>query len=103
MAIMMSLDHPNITKLYEVYDQKTHYIMVLELCEGGELFDRIVNRSIKEGEARIIVDQLLNALNYLHGRGIVHRDIKPENILFEKTTKLVKIIDFGISKKIRPG
>lgn len=38
MAIMMSLDHPNITKLYEVYDQKTYYIMVLELCEGGELF-----------------------------------------------------------------
>ena len=48
MAIMKSLDHPNITKLFEVYDQKSFYVMVLELCEGGELFDRIVERKIKE-------------------------------------------------------
>ena len=44
---MKSLDHPNITKLFEVYDQKSFYVMVLELCEGGELFDRIVERKIK--------------------------------------------------------
>ena len=42
MAIMMSLDHPNIAKLYEVYDQRTYYVMVMELCEGGELLKRIL-------------------------------------------------------------
>lgn len=47
MAIMMHMDHPNITKLYEVYDHQNYYIMVLELCEGGELFDLIVERNIK--------------------------------------------------------
>lgn len=77
MAIMKKLDHPNITKLFEVYDQKDYYIMVMELCEGGELFDRIVSRKIKEPEAKLIMVQILNALHYLHSVGIVHRDIKP--------------------------
>lgn len=77
--------------------------MVLELCEGGELFDKIAQNEIKEKEAKNIMIQVLSALNYLHSLGIAHRDIKPENMLFEKKTKLIKIIDFGISKKIQPG
>lgn len=100
---MMSLDHPNITKLFEVYDQKSYYVMVLELCEGGELLQKIVNRQIKENEAKSIIYQVLNALTYMHDKGIVHRDIKPENMLFEKTTNLIKIIDFGISVKKKPN
>lgn len=103
MAIMMSLDHPNITKLFEVYDQKSCYVMVLQLCDGGELFDKIVNQNIKENEAKSIVHQVLNALIYMHQKGIVHRDIKPENMLFQKRTNLVKIIDFGISIKSQTG
>lgn len=49
MSIMMSLDHPNIVKLFEVYDQKNYYVMVMELCDGGELFHRIVNFKMSEG------------------------------------------------------
>lgn len=45
---MISLDHPNIAKLFEVYDQKTYYVMVMELCEGGELFEKIVNENVNE-------------------------------------------------------
>ena len=74
---MMSLDHPNIVKLYEVYDQAEFYVMVMELCEGGELFQKIVKRTIKENEAIHITRQILSAINYMHYKGIVHRDIKP--------------------------
>lgn len=77
--------------------------MILELCEGGELFDRIVEQSITEADAKKIIRQILSALNYMHSKGIVHRDIKPENMLFEKSTHLVKIIDFGISAKLEPN
>jgi serine/threonine protein kinase len=48
MAIMMSLDHPNIAKLYEVYDYKSYYVLILELCEGGELFKKIVTKQLTE-------------------------------------------------------
>lgn len=97
---MMSLDHPNIAKLYEVYDQKTYYVMVMELCEGGELFEWIVNEKVGEPEGIVITKQILSALNYMHTQGIVHRDIKPENMLFDKKTMFLKLIDFGISTKL---
>ena len=97
----MSLDHPNIVRLFEVYDQKNYYVMVMELCEGGELFHRIVNYKIAEEEAVSYAKQILSAIFYMHSKRIVHRDIKPENLLIEKKTKILKLIDFGISTKIR--
>lgn len=100
MAIMMHMDHPNITKLYEVYEQPNYYVMILELCDGGQLFEKVVDRTITEKDAKHIITQILSALHYLHSKGIVHRDIKPQNMLFEQKTKLVKLIDFGISTKI---
>ena len=103
MAIMTSLDHPNIIKLYEAYAFHSNYILILELCEGGQLYKRVINRSIKEKEAARIMKQLIRALMYLHSKGIVHRDLKPENMLFEKDTDLIKIIDFGIACKKNPG
>jgi calcium-dependent protein kinase len=97
----MSLDHPNIVKLFEVYDQKNYYVMVMELCDGGELFHRITNFKMSEGEVIYYTKQILNAIFYMHTKGIIHRDIKPENMLIEQKTKILKIIDFGISTKIK--
>lgn len=79
---MISLDHPNIAKLYEVYDYKSYYVLILELCEGGELFKKIVTKQLNEDISARIMKQILWTLIYLHKKGIVHRDLKPENMLF---------------------
>ncbi len=76
------VQHPHIVRLEDVYETPTTMYIVMELLEGGELFDRIVGRSrFSEDEARRLARPLIEAVAYLHSLGIVHRDIKPENIL----------------------
>jgi serine/threonine protein kinase len=66
---------------------------------GGELFDRIIEKSHTEHEARCIFTQILNAVSYLHSKGIAHRDLKPENILLEtKDSMKIKVTDFGLAR-----
>lgn len=76
------------------------------LCNGGELFDRIIEKEcFTEEEAARLFKQILMALNYCHSNNIVHRDLKPENFLFvSKDDKSdLKIIDFGLSKIMNGG
>lgn len=80
---MTALDHPNIIKLYEVYDYQNQYVLILELCEGGELYKRIKKKKLPEKTIRKYIIQLIKTLLYLHTHGIVHRDLKPQNMLFE--------------------
>ena len=78
MAIMTSLDHTNITKLYEVYDYKSHYVLILELCEGGELFKKIIaSKELSEDYIAKVIKQILKVLLYLNHMGVIHRDLKP--------------------------
>lgn len=101
VLIMNLLDHPNILRFYESYEDEKHYYLVLELCKGGELFDHIIqNNYYSEDDARIIFSQIMKALIYCHHNGISHRDLKPENFLMltKSDPFSIKVIDFGLSK-----
>jgi len=100
--ILASLDHPNIIKLYAVYEDERAYHLVTEYCSGGELFDRIVEKGhYMESDAATLMSKIFLAVNNLHTNNIVHRDLKPENFLFESTESNaeLKLIDFGLSNK----
>mmetsp|Transcript_3923 Transcript_3923/g.10908 ORF Transcript_3923/g.10908 Transcript_3923/m.10908 type:complete len:507 (+) Transcript_3923:86-1606(+) len=108
IAIMKMMDHPNIIKLFESFEDHRNIYLVLELCAGGELFDRIIESGhFTEVQAAILMQQIVRAIYYMHENHVCHRDLKPENFLFttkdsiEKNT--LKIIDFGLSCKFEPG
>ena len=100
--IISGLDHPVIIDFYETYQDEFFFHIVMELCKGKEVFQKIASEGkIEEKKVAIVIHKVLNAIAYCHSRGITHRDIKPENILFE-TNELnseIKLIDFGLSRK----
>eukprot|EP00405_Crypthecodinium_cohnii_P051011 CAMPEP_0206600542 /NCGR_PEP_ID=MMETSP0325_2-20121206/45888_1 /ASSEMBLY_ACC=CAM_ASM_000347 /TAXON_ID=2866 /ORGANISM="Crypthecodinium cohnii, Strain Seligo" /LENGTH=607 /DNA_ID=CAMNT_0054111927 /DNA_START=8 /DNA_END=1828 /DNA_ORIENTATION=+ len=100
VEIMKDLDHPNICKLLETYEQGRFMFFVMEFCGGGELFDRIADRGmIEEDKTADIIKQAATALNYAHSKGIAHRDMKPENIVFctkDIHDNHIKVIDWGL-------
>merc|ERR1711998_622492 len=101
--IMKEIDHPHVVKCFEVAETATHVFLFLELMEGGELFDKIIELgSFTESMAADLTYKLLDALNYMHSKGIVHRDLKPENMLLssKEDGSAVKLTDFGLSKMI---
>mmetsp|Transcript_58933 Transcript_58933/g.108010 ORF Transcript_58933/g.108010 Transcript_58933/m.108010 type:complete len:502 (+) Transcript_58933:88-1593(+) len=104
IAIMKIMDHPNIIKLYESFEDHRNIYLILELCTGGELFDRIIDAGhFTEVQAAIVMQNMFRAMFYMHENHICHRDLKPENFLF--TTKdaiekaALKVIDFGLACK----
>jgi len=108
ITALQSLRHPNIITLYDVYVTDDKIYIVMELMEGGELFDYVVQKgTLNEEEASRIVRKVTSALVYMHSKNIIHRDLKPENLLLTKKVNSkqgkmndieVKIIDFGLSK-----
>jgi len=102
LNILEKLDHPNLIKHFGTFTDEKYINIVMELCSGGEVFDRILEHvSLKEREASEIIYQCLQAVKHLHLNGICHRDLKPENIIFaEKGSNKIKVIDYGLSKKL---
>lgn len=87
IEILKVLDHPNIIKVYEYFNSPGHFNIILEYCNGGELFDEIVKvNHFSEEKAACIMKQLLSAITFCHSKSIIHRDLKPENILIQKST-----------------
>eukprot|EP00828_Plagiopyla_frontata_P019022 TRINITY_DN24324_c0_g1_i2.p1 TRINITY_DN24324_c0_g1~~TRINITY_DN24324_c0_g1_i2.p1 ORF type:complete len:223 (-),score=26.32 TRINITY_DN24324_c0_g1_i2:310-978(-) len=102
LSILRQLDHPNIIKFYETYQDEKFFHLVMEYCKGGELFARIASMGhFSEIEAMKTMKALFLAVKYLHEQGICHRDLKPENLLYSDNTPSaqIKIIDFGLSRQ----
>lgn len=105
VEVFLSMDHPHITRLYDVYECEQTITLVMECMEGGELFDRVVEQKrFSEADAADAVYQMLLGLNYIHSHNMVHRDLKLENFLYDrKGSNHLKLIDFGFSKVWDPN
>mmetsp|Transcript_8888 Transcript_8888/g.22394 ORF Transcript_8888/g.22394 Transcript_8888/m.22394 type:complete len:355 (+) Transcript_8888:126-1190(+) len=102
--IMKMMDHPNIIKLYESFDDHRNIYLVMELAVGGELFDRIIEAGhFTEVQAAMLMQQIVRAIYYMHENHVCHRDLKPENLLLGRgeSEGLVHLIDFGLAKRFR--
>jgi calcium-dependent protein kinase len=99
--MLKTLDHPNILRVFEAYEDSTYIYIVTELLTGGELFDMLIKEGkFDEEKTAEIARQTLVALAYCHASQLAHRDLKPQNLLIEsKEGKIfIKLIDFGLSK-----
>ncbi|XP_078144568.1 calcium/calmodulin-dependent protein kinase IGb [Centroberyx gerrardi] len=106
IAVLRKIKHENVVGMEDFYESRTHYYLVMQLVSGGELFDRILDRGVySEKDASRVIQQVLQAVSYLHQNGIVHRDLKPENLLYYSQDENAKIMisDFGLSKMVDNG
>ena len=98
--------HRNIVELEEAYEDRHSVNLVMELCEGGELFDRIIARGhYSERAAAALCREIVTVVHVCHSMGVMHRDLKPENFLFLNMSEdsPLKATDFGLSTFFKPG
>ncbi|CAE7766487.1 CPK2 [Symbiodinium sp. CCMP2456] len=109
IEMLREMDHPSIVRLYAAYEDSVSIYLVMELCEGGELFDRLIEEShLTEPAVQTIMRQVFGAVAHCHDKHIVHRDLKPENFILQKRDAPVdknplKLIDFGLAEHCEPG
>lgn len=103
IRMLLHLHHPHIVGFRDWFESKDKFYIVTQLATGGELFDRIIKLGrFTERDAADVVQQMLEAVEYLHSKDIVHRDLKPENVIYltPKPDSEVVLADFGIAKKL---
>ncbi|XP_061499671.1 myosin light chain kinase 2, skeletal/cardiac muscle isoform X1 [Anopheles gambiae] len=104
--IMSCLHHPRLIQLYDAFDYENKFYVILELIQGGELFERVIDDDfvLTEKACAVFMRQICEGMEYIHSRSIIHLDMKPENILcLTKTGNRIKIIDFGFARRYDPG
>ena len=111
IQILKELDHINIIKIFEYFEDSKHFYIINELVDGYELYYALSNwENLNEAMIKVIFNQIMSGVKYMHGKGVIHRDLKPENILVNKMSKQelnnfevfkskvqIKLIDFGTS------
>ncbi|XP_070616684.1 SNF-related serine/threonine-protein kinase-like [Erythrolamprus reginae] len=105
VGCMKLVQHPNVVRLYQVLETPARLYLVLELGDGGDLFDLLTRRpgGLEEARAKGYFAQVVHAISYCHRLHVVHRDLKPENVLFFQHQGVVKLTDFGFSSCFQPG
>lgn len=97
--------HPNIVRVFGVYEDDETVYVIMELCKGGELLDRILSKkAITEKEASSVFTKVVNVVAYLHQNQVVHRDLKPSNVMYLNSSsdpEGIRVIDFGFAKQLR--
>uniref|UniRef100_A0A3Q7GRH6 Protein kinase domain-containing protein n=1 Tax=Solanum lycopersicum TaxID=4081 RepID=A0A3Q7GRH6_SOLLC len=96
ISVMAMVKHRHVVQLYEVMATKSKIYFVIEHAKGGELFNKLTKGRLTEDVARKLFQQLINAVEFCHSRGVYHRDLKPENLLLDENGNL-KVSDFGLS------
>lgn len=97
VEILAQLNHPNIVKYYECYEDKQYMFIVMELVRAMSLTQKMNQRRFTEYGVAVVMKQLFCALEYIHSEKVSHRDVKPDNILIDEVGKIT-LIDFGLSK-----
>lgn len=102
---MKLVQHPNVVRLYEVIDTQTKLYLILELGDGGDMYDYILRHEggVAEDTAKVHFAQIVRGIAYCHRLHVVHRDLKPENVVFFRQQGTVKLTDFGFSNHFQPG
>jgi tRNA A-37 threonylcarbamoyl transferase component Bud32 len=109
IRILREIKHDSIVRLYDVWETKKYYCLIMELCSSGDVFDWLEEEEhFDEVRASGVLHQIVTAVEYLHARGVVHRDLKLENLLIgkqkpnsDKKSVVVKIADFGFATTIK--
>jgi len=102
-TICESIEHPNLVRTYDLFQTKNIIAFTVDYVDGSDLSKVIDSRQLSPPEIDLVFDQLLGALEELHGRNLIHRDIKPENLILGRDLVL-KVVDLGLIKRVdEPG